>query len=119
MADRRLAVPAAAALALALVPAAAGAPTLLHATVGPYRVIQLRDAEGTAVERVRAGLVSFRILDHSSTVNFCLKGPGLNKALTTLAFAGTKTVTLRLRRGAYTFYDASEPGAMRGTFRVV
>jgi hypothetical protein len=120
MAARRLAVPAAAAaFALALVPAAAGAPTLLHATVGPYRVIQLQDAEGTAVERVRAGLVSFRIRDHSSTVSFCLKGPGMNRALATLAFAGTRTVTLRLRRGAYTYYDASEPGAMRGTFRVV
>jgi hypothetical protein len=118
MAARRLAAAGAAALALALVPAAGGAPVLLHATVGPYRVIQLQDAEGTAVERVRPGLVTFRIRDQSSLVSFCLKGPRLNRALSSIAFVGTKTVTIRLGRGAYTYYDASEPQAMRGTFRV-
>src|SRR5262245_44229872 len=119
MAARRLAVPAAAALALALVPAAAGAPTLLHATVGPFRLIQLQDAQGGPVEIVPAGLVTFRIRDQASTASFCLRGPGMNRVLTTAAFAGTKTVTLRLRRGAYTYYDRGEPAAMRGTFRVV
>jgi hypothetical protein len=119
MVARRLAAPAAAALALALVTPVAGAPTLLHATVGPYRLIQLQDAVGGPVEVVPAGLVTFRVRDQASTASFCLRGPGMNRVLTTVAFAGTRTVTLRLGRGAYTYYNGAEPAAMRGTFRVV
>jgi hypothetical protein len=119
MTKRRLAVPAAAAIALALVPAAAGAPTLLRGSVGPYRVIQLQDAQGANVLKVKAGSIVFRIEDRSSTLNFCLKGPGVNRALTSVKFTGTKNVTLRLRKGVYTYYDVSQSRAMRGTFRVV
>ena len=102
------------------------------------------------MKKVKAGRIAFRVEDRSSTLSFCLKGPGVNRPLTGVRFTGTKTVTLTLRkaptrsttrrrsarcaapsassdhaarrragarRRAYTYYDALEPQAMRGTFR--
>ena len=115
---RRLILPVAAGLAL-LVPSAASGATLLRGTVGPYRTIQLLDAQGANTVKVKAGLFAFRIQDKSSTLSFCLKGPGLNRVLTGVKFTGTKTVRLRLKKGVYTYYDGTQNKAMRGTFRVV
>ena len=45
MTTRRIALPAAVP-ALVLVSPAAGGPTLLRASIGPFRTIQLQDAQG-------------------------------------------------------------------------
>jgi plastocyanin len=49
-----------------------------------------------------------------------LTGPGIrNKRVTTLAFTGSKTVTVTLKRGTYTYYCTPHRSqGMRGTFTV-
>jgi plastocyanin len=42
----------------------------------------------------------------------------VNRALTAVGFTGTKTVTLTLKRGTYTYYCQPHASSMRGTFRV-
>jgi plastocyanin len=52
--------------------------------------------------------------------NFHLKGPGVNKQITSVAFVGTKTVTVKLTKGKYTYVcdpHATIP-SMKGTFTV-
>jgi hypothetical protein len=119
MSARRLAVPVAAALALCVPTAATAGPTLLRGTVGPYRTIQLQDAQGANVLKVKAGMIAFRIEDKSSTLGFSLQGPGVKTTLTGVGFTGSKTVRLKLKKGTYTYFDATQKRAMRGTFRVV
>jgi plastocyanin len=41
--------------------------------------------------------------DKSSIHNFHIKGPGLNKVVTTVPFVGTKTLTVTLQKGTYTY----------------
>ena len=97
----------------------AGAMTVpkLFGTVGPGFTISLKDATGKAVKQVKAGKYTFVIGDKSSIHTFSLKGPGINKTLTSVAFVGSKSVTLTLRTGTYTFYCAVHPTTMRGTFK--
>jgi len=97
----------------------AGAMTVpkLFGTVGPGFTISLKDAKGKAVKQVKAGKYTFVIRDKSSIHTFSLKGPGINKTLTSVAFVGSKSVTLTLRTGTYTFYCAVHPTTMRGTFK--
>ena len=97
----------------------AGAMTVpkLFGTVGPGFTISLKSATGKAVKQVKAGKYTFVIRDKSSIHTFSLKGPGVNKTLTSVTFVGTKSVTLTLRAGTYTFYCAVHPTTMRGTFK--
>ena len=49
-----------------------------------------------------------------------LKGPGLNMTVTTVPFMGTKTVTVKLAKGTYTYQcDPHAAAGMKGTFKVV
>ena len=98
----------------------AGAMTVpkLFGTVGPGFTISLKDVHAKAVKQLKAGKYAFVIKDKSSIHTFSLKGPGITKTLTSATFAGSKTVTVTLKRGAYTFYCAVHPTIMRGTFKV-
>jgi plastocyanin len=105
------------ALALAGVASATAAATKLTGTVGPGFTISLKDAKGKTVKQLKAGKYTFVIRDKASIHTFSLKGPGMNKTLTSATFVGTKSVTVALKKGRYTYYCAVHP-TMTGTFKV-
>jgi plastocyanin len=104
-------------LALAA-PSGAMGPTKLVGTTGPGFTITLKKA-GVKVKTLKPGKYAITVNDKSTAHNFRLKGPGLNKMITSLAFKGPKTVTVTLKRGLYTYLcDPHASQGMKGTFRV-
>ena len=64
--------------------------TKLTGTVGPGFTITLK--KGTAkVKTLKAGTYKITVNDKSNIHDFHLKGPGVNKIITTTPFKGTKT----------------------------
>lgn len=107
-------------VALALLPASTGfaAPRSVVGTVGPGFTISLKFG-GKPVTRLKAGVpYRFVVSDRSSIHNFRLRGPGVNRQLTSIAFTGTKSAVLRLRKGSYIFICDPHASVMRGSFRV-
>jgi plastocyanin len=106
-------------LAPASVSAGSAALPKLVGTVGTNDafVITLTKS-GKKVTRVKPGRYTVTVRDRSRIHNFRLKGPGLNKAITTVPFVGTKTVTVRLRAGKYTYDCDPHFASMHATFRV-
>jgi plastocyanin len=108
------------AAAVALV-ATATASTMSHprliGTVGPGFTISLKH-NGVLVKTLKAGTYTFVVSDKANIHNFQLKGPGLNRALSSVAFVGAKTVTLTLKRGLYTYYCVPHASSIHGSFRV-
>ena len=116
---RRLLLPivlGAVALGLAAQTQAMSAPKL-KGTVGPGYTISLKDSTGKKVTSLKAGKYTFVVHDRSNIHNWHLTGP-VSKEITTVGFQGTKTVTLRLKPGKYTFVCDPHASAMRGTFTV-
>ena len=109
-----LAVVAAAAL-LAVAPASAATPRLVG-TVGPGFTITLKKS-GVKVKTLKAGKYRITVSDKSDIHNFVLRGPGLNKEITGVGFVGTKTVTVTLKRGTYTYVCTPHATTMKATFR--
>jgi plastocyanin len=108
---------AAVALTLAATTAAApAAPVKLTGTVGPGFTISLTKG-GTKVTKLKAGKYTFVIRDKSNQHNFHLKGP-VSKMFTSVGQTGTKTVTLTLKPGKYTYVCDPHVTTMRGSFRV-
>ena len=109
-----------AAAALALIPTAGASPKALPkltGTVGPGFTITLK--RGTAPVRVlKAGSYSLTVADKASIHNFQIEGPGLDRRVTTVGFTGTKTVTIRFRRGTYKYYCKPHESSMFGFFNV-
>jgi plastocyanin len=112
----RFAAVAIAAGAALLVAGPAAAATKLVATVGPGFTITLTKG-GRKVTSLPAGAYTITVRDKSNIHNFHLKGPGQNK-LTTVAFVGTKTWNVSLKRGKYTFVCDPHVAAMKGAFTV-
>ena len=108
---------ATAAVALAAVGQSAAAPAKVVGTVGPGATISLKKG-GARVATLKSGRYTFVIQDRSAEHNFRLKGP-VSKVFTSVAFTGTKTVTLNLKPGKYTFVCDPHASNMRGSFRVV
>ena len=107
-----------AALAALVVAAPAwGKATPLAGTVGPGFTISLKRA-GVKVTTVRRGSYAITVNDRSDFHNFRLRGPGVNRAITGVAFVGRRTFTVTLRPGRYTFLCDPHALDMRGTFRV-
>jgi hypothetical protein len=95
----------------------AAAPTL-RGTTGPGFTISVKRS-GTLVKKLKAGTYRIVVADKSSIHNFHLFGPGVNKK-TTVPFVGTRTWTVKLKAGKYTFQcDIHAAVGMKGTFRVV
>jgi plastocyanin len=92
--------------------------TKLRGTTGPGFTITLK--KGTAAVRsVKPGKYAITVNDKSKMHNFRIKGPGLNKQITSVTFKGTKTVTVTLRKGKYTYQcDPHVAQGMKRTFRV-
>jgi plastocyanin len=104
-------------LALAA-PSGAMGPTKLVGTTGPGFTITLKK-NGVKVRTLKAGRYTITVNDKSNIHNFRLKGPGLNKQITGIGFKGTKTVTVTLKKGSYTYQcDPHLSTGMKGSFRV-
>jgi plastocyanin len=105
--------------ALALVPMAMSTSAktpMLTGTVGPGFTISLK--KGTKkVTKLKAGKYKFKIADKANIHNFALKGK-MNKVLTSVPFKGTKTVTITLKKGKYTYYCQPHASLMKGSFTV-
>jgi plastocyanin len=97
---------------------AQAAPARLAASVGPGFTISLKTAAGKKVTSLKAGTYRIAVKDNSSAHDFRLRGPGMNKVLSSVAATGTKTVTVRLTAGRYQFVCQPHAAAMRGSFRV-
>ncbi len=117
MTPLRLVVATAVALLAAAAPAAAATP-VLQGEVGPGFSIEV-SMKGKDVKLLKPGTYTLRVEDKSAIHNFRLKGPGLNKMVTSVAFVGKKTVTVKLRKGTYTYQcDPHAAAGMKGTFKV-
>ena len=101
---RRL-LPLVAALAVAAAPTASAteSATKLTGTTGPGFTITVKKGT-TKVKTLGAGKYTLSVSDKSSAHDFWLTGPGLKKQITGLAFKGTKTVTVTLKKGRYEYY---------------
>jgi plastocyanin len=92
--------------------------TKLVGTTGPGFTITLKKA-GVKVRTLKPGKYAITVNDKSTAHNFHLKGPGVNKVITSLSFRGTKTATVTLKIGLYTYQCDPHVGqGMKGTFRV-
>jgi plastocyanin len=105
-------------LALAGPALAAPAATPLKGTVGPGFTITLK--KGTAaVKTLKPGSYTITVSDKAAVHDFHLFGPGVNKVITSVPFQGTKTVSVKLKAGTYTFQcDPHAASGMKGTFKV-
>ena len=96
---------------------AAAAPKTVNGSVGPGFTISLKLA-GKKVTKLKATTYKFKVTDKSSGHNFHLTGPGYNRAITSVGFTGTKTITLKLRKGTYRYRCDVHPSEMKGSFKV-
>jgi len=96
---------------------AASAKTI-NGKVGPGFTIGLT-MKGKKVTRLKAGTAyRFVISDRSGSHDFRLSGAGFNRVLTGVAFVGTKSFVLKLKKGSYRFVCDPHAGFMRGGFLV-
>ena len=106
-------------VALAAVTAASSTvPPKLLGTVGPGFTISLKQ-NGKPVRTLKPGRYMFVVSDKASIHDFHLSGPGLSRVITGVGFTGTKTATVTLKRGTYSYKCDVHPTTMRATFRVV
>lgn len=109
---------AGAALAASSIASAAPASQMVNGTVGPGFTIVLTRA-GHRVTKLKAHTsYRFIIRDRATIHDFHLRGPGINRVLTSVAFQGTKSYTLTLKKGTYRFFCDPHAGFMHGSFRV-
>ncbi len=115
---RTVAVALVAVLSLALSGTASAAPKTVVGTVGPGFTIGLT-MQGKKVKKLKAGVpYRFMIKDRSSSHDFHLTGPGVNKVITGVGFTGTKSIVLKLKKGSYRFVCDPHSSSMRGSFSV-
>ena len=113
----RTLVVAAVLAALTLTASADAALPKLVGTVGPGFTITLKRFN-KPLHTLKAGRYSITVSDKSNIHNFHLKGPGVNKVITAVAFVGTKTVIVTLKTGRYTFVCDPHLTTMKGSFTV-
>ena len=100
----------AAAAALLVAASALAATPVYKGTVGPGFTIKM------VTKPTKAGTVKIVVNDKSSIHNFHLTGPGVN-VKTAVSAVGTKTFTVRLKKGTYKFICDPHP-FMKGSFTV-
>jgi plastocyanin len=92
----------------------------LKGTVGPGFTISLKQ-NGKKVKTLKAGTYKFAISDKASIHNFVVeqeKGGKFEKDLTSVSFMGTKTVTVKLKKGQWKYYCKPHESIMHGFFKV-
>ena len=106
---------AASALGLLAVSAQAAPPKLVG-TDGPGFTITLKKS-GKKVTKLKAGKYSIAVSDLSSSHNFHLTGPGVNKS-TSVGRTGKVTWTVTLKKGkTYRFVCDPHATVMKGSFK--
>ena len=106
-----------AATAALAAPDAARGP-LLIGTTGPDPVITLKH-RGKRVTTLKPGKYRIRVYDREYSHDFHLRGPRMNKMITSTLFVGAKLVTITLRKGRYEYYCAPHYfSGMNGKFAV-
>jgi plastocyanin len=117
---RRLLLPLAVGISLAVAAAAYAGTTKttgLVGEVGPGFTIEVK-MNGKDLKTIKAGTYKIKVQDKSSSHNFHLIGKGLNKS-TTVAFTGTKTWTITFKTGKVTYQcDPHAAAGMKGSFKV-
>jgi plastocyanin len=104
--------------ALVLTGPVSAAPKVVKGTVGPGFTISLTTG-GKRVKSLKAGVpYRFEIADKSSSHDFHFSGPGVNKVITGVSFTGTKSVTMKLKRGTYRYVCDPHSSVMKGSFKV-
>jgi hypothetical protein len=96
---------------------AGGAMPRLQGTVGPDFSIHLKQG-GRLVKTLRAGSYLLTVADRSPIHDFHLKGPGVNKVITSVAFMGKKTIKVKMRPGRYSYVCDPHHTIMHGSFTV-
>jgi plastocyanin len=96
---------------------AAAAGQTVTGTVGPGFTITLT-MHGQKVTKLKPGTYRFVISDRSDIHDFHLSGPGLDRVLTAVDFTGTKSFSLKLKKGTYRFQCDPHASIMHGAFRV-
>lgn len=96
---------------------ASAATPKLNGTVGPGFTISLKQG-GKAVKTLKAGTYKLVVADKANIHNFELEGPGVKNVETDVSAKGTKTFTVKLKKGKYTFYCKPHESSMHGTFTV-
>jgi plastocyanin len=92
--------------------------TKLYGQSGPGFRITLKRANFAPVRTLKPGTYTFVIQDRSTTHNYHLKGPGVDKK-TSVAFLGTKTwANVKIKKGKYTFVCDPHKANMHGSFTV-
>lgn len=89
---------------------AAAATAKLTGTVGPGFTISMK-------KPTKAGKYTIVVSDKASIHNFHLRGPGVN-IKTSVPARGTRTFTVTLKAGKYTFFCDPHPTSMRGSFTI-
>jgi hypothetical protein len=92
----------------------------LKGVVGPGYTISLKKA-GNRVTTLKARSYTFAVADKSTFHNFTLeqeRGGKFERHLTSTAFKGSKSVTVRLKRGRWKYYCSVHESQMFGFFRV-
>jgi len=88
----------------------------LKGSVGPGETISLR--KGSArVSTLKRGRYTIVVSDRSKEHNFRLRGP-VSREITGISATGTKTVTVNLKPGRYTYLCDPHSDVMIGSFRV-
>jgi plastocyanin len=98
-------------------PSGAATPITLNGTVGPGFTITLTHS-GKKVTTLKAGSYKFVIADKAAIHDFHVTGPGVNKVITTTTFTGTKSMTITLKKGTYTYVCDPHKAFMHGSFKV-
>jgi plastocyanin len=107
-----------AALAASSIASAAPAAKVVKGTVGPGFTITLT-LSGKKVAKLKAGMrYRFVISDRATIHDFHLRGPSFDRVLTSVDFQGTKSYTLKLKKGTYRFLCDPHASFMHGSFRV-
>ena len=96
---------------------AAAATQTVNGTVGPGFTITVT-MHGKKVTKLKAGTYRFVISDRSDIHDFHLSGPGLDRVLTEVDFTGTKSFSLKLKKGTYHFQCDPHASIMHGAFRI-
>ncbi len=90
----------------------------LVGSVGPSFTISLKTPAGKRVKELGAGKYSITVSDKSSSHDFHLIGPGVNKKITKVGFVGKKTVVVTLAPGKYRYQCDPHKDFMHGSFTV-
>ena len=117
---RALTAAAACALVVAAGASSQSSVTTLRGTVGPGFTITLKKG-GAKVTRLAPGMYRITVSDRSAAHNFVLEkshGGRFERAVTSVGFTGTKTVTVKLTAGRWEVYCAPHEATMHADFRV-